>query len=417
MLIQFLVENYASIKNQCILSMEPSVDSEHQESINCDGNNTALNLAAIYGANASGKSCLFRAITCGINIVRSSNARQVNDRLPVIPFLFDEESIRQPTHLEYTFIAPDHRKYIYGFFANQTRVTEEYLYCYYSAKKSMIFERKEETYHYSRKFKSELQPHEKMNTPNKLFLATATAWNAVSTLSAFKWFSERIDTFTNDENMISHVLEKYGTETKAYSDFTRKLLQQADINISDIFIEAKKGNTSGKIIDGLIVNGQLIQPEETYELTIQTGHKIKNVDNQEKHYLLPLEAESLGTKQLFYLAPLFKDALENGETLVIDEIDRSMHPFIVKYLINMFRNTSINQHNAQLIFTTHTTTLLSLSTFRRDQIWFTEKDAEQGITDLYALDEYPVKKAENIEKGYLVGRYGAIPYLQTEDIV
>lgn len=417
MLIQFLVENYASIKNQCILSMEPSTDSEHQENLNTDKKNVALNLAAIYGANASGKSCLFRAITCGINIVRSSNARQVNDRLPVIPFLFDEDTIQKPTHLEYTFVASDHRKYIYGFLASQTRVFEEYLYCYYSSKKTMIFERKGESYRYSRKHKTELQPNEKMNTPNKLFLATATAWNAASTLIAYRWFAEEIDTFTNDENMISHVLEKYRTDTKEYTEFTKKILQQADFNISDIFIETKKGNPSGKMIDGLIVNGQLIQPEETYELVIQTGHAIRTEDNQKKYYLLPFDAESLGTKQLFYLAPLFKDALENGKTLVVDEIDRSMHPFIVRYLINLFRNTNINQHNAQLIFTTHATTLLSLSVFRRDQIWFTEKDAEKGVTDLYALDEYSVKKTENIEKGYLIGRYGAIPYLQTEEIV
>lgn len=417
MLIQFLVENYGSIKKQCILSMEPSTDSEHPENLNTDGDYTALNCAAVYGANASGKSCLFRAITCGIHMVRSSNARQVNDRLPMIPFLFDEQSIQQPTHLEYTFIASDQRKYIYGFSASQTGITEEYLYCYFSAKKSMIFERKGETYRYSRRFQAELQPNEKMNTPNKLFLATATAWNAVSTLSAFKWFAEGIDTFTNDDNMISHVLERYRTDPETYVGFTREMLRQADINISDIRIESRKKNSSGKIIDGLIVNGQLIQPEETVELIIQTGHTVKTADHQERNYLLPLDAESLGTKQLFYLAPLFKDALENGKTLVVDEIDRSMHPFIVKYLLNLFRNAGINQKNAQLILTTHATTLLSLSTFRRDQIWFTEKDAETGITDLYSLDEYPVKKTENIEKGYLAGRYGAIPYLQTEEIV
>ena len=186
MLVQFLVENYGSIKKECILSMEPSGDKEHPENVNTDGEYAALNLAAIYGANASGKTCLFRALTSGINIIRSSNARQVNERLPVVPYLFDEEAIKMPTHLEYTFIASDHRKYIYGFLATQTEIIEEYLYCYYSAKRSMIFERKGEKYRYSRKDKTELQLTEKMNTPNKLLLATATAWNATSTLPAFR---------------------------------------------------------------------------------------------------------------------------------------------------------------------------------------------------------------------------------------
>ncbi len=102
---------------------------------------------------------------------------------------------------------------------------------------------------------------------------------------------------------------------------------------------------------------------------------------------------------------------------MIDEIDRSLHPFIVKYLVNLFRNPDVNKNGAQLIFTTHETTLLSLDIFRRDQIYFTEKDAQTGVTDLYSLDDYSVRKDENIEKGYLLGRYGAIPFLQTEEII
>ena len=103
--------------------------------------------------------------------------------------------------------------------------------------------------------------------------------------------------------------------------------------------------------------------------------------------------------------------------MVVDEIDRSLHPFIVKFLVNLFRNPSINTNGAQLIFTTHETALLSLDTFRRDQIYFTEKDTESGVTDLYSLDEFSVRKTDNIEKGYLLGRYGAIPFLRTEEIV
>lgn len=112
-----------------------------------------------------------------------------------------------------------------------------------------------------------------------------------------------------------------------------------------------------------------------------------------------------------------RQTLEAGKVLVVDEIDRRLHPFIVKYLVNLFRNPNVNQNGAQLIFTTHETTLLSLDTFRRDQIYFTEKDAKSGVTDLYSLDEFSVRKTDNIEKGYLLGRYGAIPFLHTEEIV
>ena len=127
--------------------------------------------------------------------------------------------------------------------------------------------------------------------------------------------------------------------------------------------------------------------------------------------------ESLGTNQLFILGPFLKDAFEKGLTIVIDEIDKSLHPFIVRYLINLFRNPEINKRGAQLIATTHETPLLSLDTFRRDQIYFTEKNVDTGITDLYSLDEFSVRKTDNIEKGYLLGRYGAIPYPYTEDII
>ena len=144
---------------------------------------------------------------------------------------------------------------------------------------------------------------------------------------------------------------------------------------------------------------------------------IKDIKGQENKYTLSLAEESLGTQQLFFLAPLLRQTFEKGKVLVVDEIDRSLHPFIVKFLVNLFRNPKINTNGAQLIFTTHETTLLSLDTFRKDQVYFTEKDAETGVTDLYSLDEFSVRKTDNIGKGYLLGRYGAIPFLKTEEIV
>ena len=126
--------------------------------------------------------------------------------------------------------------------------------------------------------------------------------------------------------------------------------------------------------------------------------------------------ESLGTNQLFILGPFLKDAFEKGMIVVVDEIDKSLHTFIVKHIINLFRDKAVNKAGAQLIFTTHDTSLLSLSTFRRDQVYFTEKDNKTGMSVLYSLDEYPVRKTDNIEKGYRLGRYGAIPYICGEEL-
>lgn len=207
-------------------------------------------------------------------------------------------------------------------------------------------------------------------------------------------------------------LEMYRNEKdKEYTLFTQDLLKQADINISNIDVEAREvtPEEAKPLPFGIFLNFGI--PAKQVEYKVTTAHSIKGKDGNLKEYPLLLNDESLGTQQLFTFGPILKQALDSGKTIFIDEIEKSLHPFIVKYLISIFRNNNINKNGAQLIVTTHETTLLSLDTFRRDQIYFTEKTKETGITKLYSLDEYPVRKTENIEKGYLMGRYGAIPYL------
>lgn len=141
---------------------------------------------------------------------------------------------------------------------------------------------------------------------------------------------------------------------------------------------------------------------------------MKCSDGSKQNFYLDLREESQGTNQLFWIAPILKEVIGKGKTMVIDELDRSLHPFLVKFLVELFHNPVLNKKNAQLIFTTHDTTLLSLDTFRRDQIYFVEKDPHTAATELYSLDEFSVRKSENIEKGYLLGRYGAVPYVHPE---
>ena len=128
-----------------------------------------------------------------------------------------------------------------------------------------------------------------------------------------------------------------------------------------------------------------------------------------------LQEESLGTQSLFFFSPVLKEAFEQGKVVIVDEIDKSLHPLLVEFIIKLFNDSKTNKNNAQLIFNTHDTNLLSLDNFRRDQIWFVEKEPKKGTTDLYPLDDFSVRKTENIQKGYLNGRYGAIPFLVTGD--
>lgn len=422
MLLQFLVSNYGSIRKEVLFSLIPSADKEHPENIMTIGKYRANRICAVYGANASGKSTLFRAMTNAIIYIRASNLFQLGQRIPVVPYKFCEETAAPPTRFEFIFVAENGKKYVYGFSATTETVQEEYLYVYNSAKPSMLFERKENEYKFSRAEKLNLQPLTRMNTANKLFLSTATAWNAECTMVPFKWFANQIDTQTSTDTLPAQAIEEYRLNKEENICFVQKLMKQADINISGVEVETKEiaGEElpiPGAMFNGIVINNQIIRPQINYKTEIRTGHLILDEDGSEKEYMLSLQEESQGTIQLFYFAPFLKKTLENGKTFFIDEIDKSLHPFIVKFLVNLFRNPKVNKNGAQLIFTTHDTTLLSLDTFRRDEIYFTEKDSRTGITDLYSLDDFSVRKDENIEKGYLLGRYGAIPFLQTEEIV
>ena len=418
MLIQFSVENYMSFKDRAVLCLSPSVDKEHPENILDKNTYAAVNAIAIYGANASGKTSLFRAMTAAALMITNSNLLQVNQPIfYMVPFKFDQKTIKDPSKFEFIFVADDGFKYVYGFSATQFRIYEEYLYQYKTQKPTIIFERKDEEYRFKSQ-KALLEPLVRFNTPNKLFLATATNWNTECTLIPYKWLSEKILTFTEAQVLTNLSLAMYkGEKQREYINFTENLLQQADINISKIHFRIRK-NVGGEMTDvmmpQIMINGQPTQAQ--YEqVEIRTEHRVGNGEKKTS-YSLGLGEESLGTNQLFILGPFLKDAFETGTTVVIDEIDKSLHTHIVKYIISLFRNSEVNKAGAQLIFTTHDTSLLSLATFRRDQVYFTEKNNETGESDLYSLDEFPVRKTDNIEKGYLIGRYGAIPYIRGEEL-
>ena len=201
MLVQFTVENFLSIRDKVYLSLEPSKDSEHPENLITKGDYKTVNSVAIYGANASGKSSLFKAITVALIMIRNSNNVQITDKLPMTPFKFDFESRNKPTPFEFTFIAKDGRKYIYGFSATTEKIVEEYLYCYNTSKPTLLFDLNEnEKPKFNRAYKVKLEAAYQMNTANKLFLATATTWNVECTKSPFEWLAESIDTFTDDGN-------------------------------------------------------------------------------------------------------------------------------------------------------------------------------------------------------------------------
>jgi len=422
MLLQFSVENYLSFKEQAILSLVPSSDKEHSNNINNNGIFKGLNTIAIYGANASGKSNLFKAATIALNMIRNSANTQVDQLLPVVPFKLDDESKGKPSAFEFQFVASDGKKYIYGFSALPDRVVEEYLYGYNTSRPTKIFDRTEtNSYEFSRTTKKELEPIIRFTTKNRLFISSATLLNAESTRIAYEWLSKGIDAFMDVRELqnraAAYYMKDYDNNSRENIEFTKELFKAADISISDIDYSYRKIDEMPPDVPRIMINNEPILPAVEIRQEVNTEHIVTDEDGNVKKYKLSLQEESLGTTMLFLYGPFLKETLDKGKVLFIDEIDRSMHPFVVSYLISLF--SSDRNNGAQLIVTTHDTSQLSLESFRRDQIYFTEKDQKTGASDLYSLDDFekPVRKDENIRKKYLQGRYGAIPYVHAEDLL
>lgn len=420
MLLQFSVNNFKSFKDMAVLSMEPSADKELPGNLTLIGKNRCLNTIAIFGANAAGKSNVFTALTAAILLVRRSNSRQVIDPLvEIIPFKFDEESIRKPTTFEFVFIA-EGKKYVYGFSATQKAVQREYLYVFNSSKASTIFERTDvNTYKFtSPALKRELQPLTERNTENKLFLATATAWNCEATRIPYLWFGTKINTYSIDsDQLISQTAPMFDNDAdNSLRKFTNMILHEADINIDDFNIEFKDISQEQFLqqvpqeLRGLI---STIPAAMNKAVKIETVHSIVD-DGIAKQYNLSLMEESQGTRNLFLFSPVLKRAFETGETLCIDEFDASLHPMLVRYLFSLFNNPDINKAHAQLIVSSHSLVLMSLKNLRRDQIYFVEKDRKTGKSELYSLDEFSPRKEEDVRKAYMLGRYGSIPDIPEE---
>ena len=406
MLLQFSVENFRSFKTKAVLSLEASADKELPDNTVVCQKNRVLKGAAVFGSNAAGKSNIFKALTAAILMIRYSNTRQVGEPLTLmVPFAFDEESAKKPCSFEFVFLK-DNRKYVYGFAATQQKVTNEYLYVYNSSRATTIFERDEnDEYRFtSSAVAKRLKPLTAHNTENKLFLATATAWNYEGTRDALMWFMNGINTYSPDyQQMLNITGPMFEQDTDAsLRAFTNGILHEADINIADYNIESRELPISSPQ-PGVNVVGK--------EYTITTLHKVKDG----RTYPLNLRDESNGTINLFFFAPIIKKAFETGETLCIDEFDESLHPLLVQYLVSLFNNPDINKNNAQLIVSTHTSGLMNLKHLRRDQIYFVEKDNRTGCSTLYSLDEFSPRTREDIQKAYLLGRYGSIPNLGTGD--
>ena len=411
MLLEFRVANFRSIRGEQVLSLVASKDSSLQAT------NVFLNTAkavppalcgaAIYGANASGKSNILKAMHFMSFVVQECMNIPADKSIPVTPFRLDRESLNAASMFEATF-SLDGVRYQYGFRLDSRRVLEEWLLVYKSSKPQQWFTRAfnpktgRDEYGFSSYLTGQRKVWQESTRSNALFLSTAVQLNSESLRPIFIWLTGHLVFFAPEMNpgpdfSISLLQQEHGR--KRILDF----LRGADLSIDHIDLVTRKGVTSH--VDFELTTGRTtIRNHEGEFLVPLFGHV---AEAGEAKFELP--DESLGTQRLFALSGPILDILQSGKTLVVDELDASLHPLLVRKLVGLFQNPDINAKGAQLIFTTHDTTLMSQDLFRRDQIWFTEKDAGQA-TVLYPLLDFSPRRKEALEKGYLAGRYGAVPF-------
>lgn len=405
MILEFSVKNFLSFKEKVTFSMIANSNKELNDNYVEIGGNKVLKSAAVYGANASGKSNLFKILTLVVLMLRSSNSVDINAKLPLIPFKLDKGSVNKPSEFEIKFILNETR-YVYGFIADKDKIYDEYLYYYPNGRETKIFDRTNiNEYSYTQKDEKILREIEAKNAQNKFFLATATNWNFDKTKAAYNFLTNGIGTCNNLEILKNMAYKMYETNPDYLKDFAIDFLQKADFNIEDYQIS--QIDVPGEFLTAIpeFITKTLPDKPKAYQVLF----KHKNSDNY-----LSIDEESLGTQMIFAFIPFLADSLKNKKVLIIDELDKSLHPFLVQYIVEIFNDAEINKNGSQLIFNTHDTNLLDLNILRRDQIWFTEKNSETGESDLYSLSDFSVRKQENVEKGYMLGRYGAVPFIKND---
>lgn len=425
MLLQFSVQNFRSFRDRTVFSMEASSDTNLENNLSTlvvSGKETRiLHSAVLFGANASGKSNLFKAFTAAITTIRASSSIQPDQPLSlIVPFMPDPAYRDKPTSFEFVFVA-EGKKYVYGFSATREKVETEYLYVFHSAKYSVIFDRdihRTPEYRFTNPtIRRELDPLKRMNTANKLFLSTATAWNSATTKTPYLWFAAAIDVYPNNYD---DLLPRFGellSRDQGPSDlrcFIIERMREADISIDDYHVDSHEFSAEQFAqqfppeLHDLI---SAVAPERNVAYKIDALHHALDAEGNQVDYTFNMSDESKGTQNMFMLSPLLMKTFREGNILCIDEFDASFHPLLAIYLVSLFHNPDINKNHAQLIISSHAMELMSQLHYRRDQIYFVQKDAKAAASELYSLDEFSPRLKEDIRKSYLAGRFGSLPLI------
>jgi len=409
MLLEFRVRNYRSIRDEQVLNLVASGDKElastHLAHTGLKAAPFALRSVVIYGPNASGKSSLLRALDYMRAVVaESATVIQPGQTYNVPPFKLDAATAQQPTEFEVTFLLAGVR-HQYAFSMTPQRIVSESLLVYRSSKPTQLFSRQHvEDDGYVYDFSTYLTGPRKLwqdsTRPNALFLSMAAQLNSEQLSPVFNWIVRNITFLPAGATVLPEFTTALLDSEQGRASI-RDFLSAADISIADVQAVPRKGMHAQWVMSASGL--QASQEEREFMMPVFEHSTPKGLAKFELH------DESEGTQRLYGLIAPILDCLRDGRALVVDELDGSLHTLLVRRLVTMFQTPELNPNGAQLIFTTHDTSLLDHTLFRRDQIWFTEKDADQA-TRLYPLTDFSPRKQEAWERGYLAGRYGAVPF-------
>lgn len=415
MIVDFSLSNFRSFKDEQLFSMNVE-RGKNLHTLNfveaIDGKVDLLKTAAVYGANASGKSNLLNAfMALRWIIVESGDLKEDEDLPSYEPYALDPVSATQPVRFEVEFVVPLEGRFRYEVSFNRKRIIEENLYSYTSRQRAMIFERKPddtwETIRFGGTYKGGSRRIPFFENNSYLSKAGNSAASSPVIRTIFRYFRSVVRLSTGERVMVARYL-KTGDRLSNIA----RILSAVDTGISEISSEERKHPTRLWPEEMPEPLRRAIIEEESYEFSFwHTNSRGEPVKFQE-------EDESAGTQRLFNLLPVLIEAWRLGQVVLLDEIEGSFHPHIVNLIVRLFNDKRVNKGNAQLIFTTHDTSILDQDVFRRDQIWFVEK--RSGNSNLYSLDEYDkrmVKSNTPFRHWYDEGRFGGLPSIRYGEVV
>ncbi|MFE2032878.1 ATP/GTP-binding protein [Streptomyces scopuliridis] len=397
MLLSFRVANHGSLREPQELNFVPVYEDDRP----------AVTVAAIFGANASGKSTVVDAFQFFTTVVRDSQARWLPEApVPLRPFLLDHESRHEPSSYAVDLLVKGVR-YVYGFSLAGPGIIDEWLYAYPKGRKRVLFERNGMTMTYGATLAGGRVAAERIMRLNSLYLSAAAqsshrelgvVWSVLEAPLALGDATRQA--ITEDGATAALFYEAF--ETLGLTLAT-EVLAAADLGAHGI---RRHGQKDGYSPREKLSEARAAASSESLEFVHRVG---------DEEFVLPVEFESAGTKTWLNMVIAALTVIAAGTSMWVDEIDVSLHPMLTAKLLTLFQNPELNPLGAQLIFTTHDASLLGTmlgeQVLRRDQVWFVEKDAGTGASELYPLSDFKPRKGENFERRYLAGSYGAVPLL------